>query len=242
MKATSLTDAVLAVEWLNASKGTEERAKVLEIRDELEQLGRMLDLLHQEHKLKKPMPKDSSQEDRSSWRLEQMSVGEQRNQLRIRHNELNERLSDYCFRPAMVYDVNRGVWRYTCLAKASGFVHPITRPDSLITVSAAAVVGALVRLAASRNLQKVRLCEQCKENWLLSERKMDRFCGQQCREVFDRARPDFKDRKRRNQKNYRENQKRKDANSLARARELRKGNAIGQKEVTRLRPPTSPHR
>jgi hypothetical protein len=69
----------------------------------------------------------------------------------------------------------------------------------------------LCRLAANRELYKVRLCEMCGERWRVSERKMDRFCCQKCREAFYAQSPEFHERKAKNQRKYRDGLKKADA-------------------------------
>ena len=192
IRSLSLTDALIAVEWLNAAKGTMARARVLDIRTQLEYVGAMLDSL----------PKGLS--------------GPKLNELRIRHNALNVDLSRYTFCPVMAYDLSSGVWRYNAIPQnARGREIEVTHQGVTVRVDEAAVVAAFARLAANRELHKVRLCEQCKENWRVSERQIDRFCSQQCREAHYRAQPEFKTRRKKIQKDYRSNQKRKDAKALA---------------------------
>ena len=45
IRSMGLTDAMLAAEWLNAARGSQTRARVLQIREELATLGAMLDSL-----------------------------------------------------------------------------------------------------------------------------------------------------------------------------------------------------
>ena len=76
-----------------------------------------------------------------------------------------------------------------------------------VRVNESGVVSALARLAANRELYKVRLCEQCEQVWRVSLRDIDKFCSQKCREAFHAKSADFHERKAANQRNYRENKK-----------------------------------
>ncbi len=66
---------------------------------------------------------------------------------------------------------------------------------------------ALVRLAVRRQLRKLRLCDQCKKVWRVSERKMDRFCSMGCREAAYAQQPEYRKRRREILKRHRENKK-----------------------------------
>jgi len=92
-----------------------------------------------------------------------------------------------------------------------------------ILADEAAVATAFCRLATNGELHKVRLCEQCKENWRVSERQIDRFCSRQCRVAADKARTEFKEQRKMIQKNWRINAKRKAAKALRDLRAARKG-------------------
>jgi len=195
----SATDALMAVSWLNAAKGT-ARKRVLGMRTELAYLLKMAD----------------------SWRPG--TPRENWPEFRMRHNMLNEFLSRYIFRPILYYDLDSEAWRYNTVPKKTrGPVVEVTLQGITLPVDEATAVAALVRLGARGELQKVRLCEWCKQNWRVSERACDRFCSKKCSDADYQARPEFKDRRRKIQKNWRENKNREAVKALARARASLKG-------------------
>lgn len=198
IRSLSLTDALIAVEWLNTFKKTKARKRVLQIRDELEQLRAMLNSL-KGHTLIRP---------EHITKPGQLDEFEFYTEFRERHNKLNETLARYSFCPVMAYDVVSGAWRYNAIPKkARGLEIEIKHQGLKIHVNEASVVAALARLAANGDLHKLRLCAQCRENWRVSEREIDRFCSQRCREAFYRAQPNFTDRRKKIQKDWRENEK-----------------------------------
>jgi hypothetical protein len=187
MRSLSLTDALVVAEWLNAAKGTKARTHVLGIRTHLEYLREMVDTGR---------------------------AGEP--EFRLRHNHVNELLSHYTFHPVLSYDLPSGVWRYNAVPKnARGRTVEVTHQGVTVQVNAAAVVAALARLAARGELRKARLCEWCKENYRVSERDMDRFCSDRCRNADYQARPEFKASRKRIQKDWRARENEKDARARA---------------------------
>lgn len=201
VRSISLTDALIAVEWLNAAKGSADRTRVLGIRADLEHIGKMLASLR-------------------NGGLEKAKL----NELAIRQNQLNETFSHYTFCPVMAYDAKTGAWRYNAVPKkGSGLELEVTHHGMQVRINEAAVVAALARLAANGELHKVRLCEQCKENWRVSEREIDRFCSAECRQAHYEKRPEFKDRRQEIQRQYRDRQKKEDAKALALVRAQLKG-------------------
>src|ERR1017187_8781738 len=192
IRSMSAADALMAVTWLNAAKGT-TRKRVLGIRTDLAYLLKMAD------SWLPGKPKEDWQE------------------VRMRHNLLNELLSRYTFRPILYYDLDSEVWRYNTVPnKARGPVVEVTLQGVTLPVDEATAVAALVRLGAHGELHKVRLCECCKQNWRVSERECDRFCSKQCSDADYQARPEFKGRRRKIQKHYRERENRNAARELAR--------------------------
>lgn len=195
MRSLTATDALIAVEWLNAAKGTKTRTHVLGVRTHLEYLVKMA---------------DSGLSGTPEFRL--------------RCKGLNETLSHYTFRPILFYDADSAVWRYNAIPrKARGPVIEVTRQGVTVQVNEAAVVAALARLTAHGDLRKVRLCEWCKENFRVSEREWDRFCSDRCRNADYQARPAVIARKKKAQKGRREQEKNDNAKALARARASLKG-------------------
>jgi len=195
MRALSMTDALVVAEWLNAAKGTKARTHVLGIRTHLEYLREMADTGR---------------------------AGEP--EFRLRHNHVNELLSHYTFHPILSYDLPSGVWRYNAVPKnARGRTVEVTHQGVTVEVNEGAAAAALARLAARGELRKVRLCEWCKENYRVSERDMDRFCSDHCRNADYQARPSFKASRKRIQKDWRVRESERNAEALARARAKSKG-------------------
>lgn len=221
LRSLALTDALIAVEWLNAAKGTSARVRVLQIRDDLEQLGGMLDSLHRQRREGRAKRKGKTTLSEADQK-EAAQYGELYTQFREGHNKLNEDLSAYSFCPVMVHDVAAGVWRYNAVPRKSrGLQIEITHQGVTVQVNEATVVAALARLAANGEFHKVRLCEQCKEKWRISEREIDRFCSARCRDESYHTRPKFKKLRRKIQKDYRDREKRKDAMAKADVRDRR---------------------
>jgi hypothetical protein len=197
----SFSDARLIVEWMNATKGTQAYRRVIRIRAHLEHLNVMLDTIRQQKR--------------------QSTIDAE---IRLRLNLVNQRLSRYMFIPMLACDPNAGILRYDATPKAMhGRVIEVSDGSLAVQVNESTVVAALSRLAASRQLHKAHLCEECRKRWHISERKMDRFCCKDCRRAFCAQRPDHRERQRIIQKRYRENLKVKlaaeDAVRLSRIRD-----------------------
>ncbi|MGH9604287.1 MAG: hypothetical protein ACRD3N_01185 [Terracidiphilus sp.] len=203
IRSQSFTDAVLAVEWLNAAKGTAAYRRALAVRTELEEYRAEL--------------------DRHLVETAQTRVLKVRDQVELatRADNLDRLLSGYRFKPEMNYSFGTRIWALEMVP-----VHPrgpqievrgqgLNYMPRRIVVSEPVVIVALARLAANRELYKVRLCETCGKNWRVSERKMDRFCSQKCRETFHAKSPDYHERKAANQRRYRENLKQATARGLS---------------------------
>jgi hypothetical protein len=167
------SDASIAVEWLNATKGTEAYRRVLAVRQELEELGAMLDGLTQQRQA----AKDRHPRKQQEWldhHAELMKLVRIKEQFRQRHNAFNQLLSRYTFVPALTYNLDAGVWRFNTIPKRTrgpelalgDTLDESNRNRTLsVRVNEPTVVAALARLAAKRELSKVRLCEACRERW-----------------------------------------------------------------------------
>jgi hypothetical protein len=207
-RALSFSSAQLAVAWLNETKGRAAYQRVVEIREQFDKLGAMLNSLHQQRKARKqaPLPK---REDQEAWRhlsVQGIAHGELQVEFRKRHNALNRALSAYAFRPVMAYDPSfeLGIWRYTAIPRnPTGLSIEVPDGEQTIRVSAANVVSTLAQLAANRELFKVHLCDQCHEQWHSPVRKMDRFCCARCREQFRQADEESRQRHARAQAKHR---------------------------------------
>lgn len=199
----ALSDALIAVEWLNALKGTESYRRVLAVRQKLEELGAMLDILTKQKRAartRRPHTRQEIADDHS----ELAKWAEMLGQFRKRHNTLNRILARYAFVPALAYSLETGVWRFNAIPKSTrGRVVKLDDQIGIIRVGEAAAVAALARLAARRELCKVRLCEECRQRWRVSLREMDRFCKDECRISFHVHSEEGKRRHRKAQRDYR---------------------------------------
>ena len=130
-------------------------------------------------------------------------MAEMEEQFRQHHNALNLQLARYIHIPALAYSPDYGVWRFGMVPK-----HPrgpeikLSDESFDVLVNESTVIAALCRLAANRELHKVRLCEMCGERWRVSERKIDKFCSQKCREAFYAKSDEYRERKATNQRNF----------------------------------------
>lgn len=222
-------DAMLAVEWLNATQRTAAYRRVLMVRRELEELGAMLNSLRQleqarEQRIRNQKPLEEILEiSRSLSPTEKIEADEAikakqmlRAQFRERHNAFNQLIARYTYVPVLDYSPDYGIWRFNAVSKRSR-EPKITVNDgySNIRVDESTVIAALCRLAANRELFKVRLCAQCEKHWRVSEREMDRFCSPECREAFYAKSSEFHRRKADNQREYRARLKQLQARGLA---------------------------
>jgi hypothetical protein len=215
-RALSYSDANIAVQWLNASKGTAAYRRVFAMRRELEELSALLDSLRRrnhENKQRKASIKKRGTPPRAD-ELEQgrealIEVAQIRDRLRERHNVFVEQLARYRLVPVLACDLRSAEWQFNTVPKMQrGRVIHVSDGNFVVEVCETAVALALCRLAVKQELFKVRLCAMCNDRWKVSERKMDRFCSQQCRERFRLTEPELRDRHARQQREYRERRKR----------------------------------
>jgi hypothetical protein len=204
-RTLSYSDALVVVEWLNATKGTAPYRRALEVRQELEELGATMDSLRQQRQEARAKNKGRRNPLSQGDVSEAVQRAELYTQFRERHNALNRLLARYAFVPAMACDLDAGIWRCSSVPKATRG-RTIEIPDGELTVqiNEAAVIAALARLAANRELYKARLCEQCQERWRVSERQIDRFCSTECRARFRMSQPGSRERHARQQREYRQ--------------------------------------
>jgi len=131
---------------------------------------------------------------------------------RKRHNAFNRRLSGYSLVPALAFVERTGMWHLSSVPKRTRgpvIKMPLPSDAGLVRVSEATAICALARLATRRELRKVRLCAQCGDNWLVSEREIDRFCRDACRKEFHATSDEGKRKHRERQKDYRDREKEK---------------------------------
>jgi len=120
-----------------------------------------------------------------------------------RHGALLERLAKYVFRPCVSYTMTSDEWRIGLVPDANrrSFQTKIGR----FTVTEADAVMSLVRLDASGELNKVKLCEMCQVKWRVALGPTIRFCpGNVCRDAFYAKSPGYHERKKKNQEKYRQ--------------------------------------
>jgi len=205
IRSVSYSDALQAVEWLNAAKGTPAYRRVLKVRTELYELAIMLDTLGQQwqsRRVKRQLTKQEIEHEQEGARLEIC--------FRERHRTLVRTVAKYTSVPFLDFHIPTAAWRFDMVPKLrSGPTTEIEDGNNVVQITESSAIGALLRLATKRELFKVRLCENCGERWRVSERQLDRFCSDECRESFYKKSPKFKDRKARNQQRYRENLKRR---------------------------------
>jgi len=203
----TLGDADKVVQWLNASKGTASHDRVVHIRRELEALPvdysahgdaffNISDgVLRMGEARTGNWPKEKLQ---VQWRLGQ------------RYDALQKALSKYIFHPTVTYVMGARKWLFFGMVPDGGKRwYQMCIGQQLLTEADAVI--ALLRLAETGDLHKVRLCEMCHRHWLVAARRNSRFCSQKCREAFYAKSPDYHSRKAANQRKYRENLKRTQA-------------------------------
>ena len=204
VRSLSSSSAILAVTWLNAANGTAAFSRVLEVRTELTELGAALDKTKWKPRAIKPGTREEIVHARMSEANRFLLYSQERERFRVRHNALNQRLARYAYVPALAYG-DTGVWRFAMVPMSSRGPHVVLESDGVpVEVSEASVVAALCRLAASRELYKIKLCETCGLRWRVAERRMDRFCSQKCREAFHTNSDEYREKKAEHQRQYRE--------------------------------------
>jgi hypothetical protein len=202
------SDAFLAVEWLNAAKGTAAYRRVLAVRRELEELWTMLDSVREQRQAwksrKSRLPKSDAEILENLKASTSMATLQE--QFRVRHNALNQTIARYAFVPALGYNLDSGFWRFSTIPKhIRGPEITVENQDTKVRVrvSEVSAVAAIARLASIGELYKTRLCEQCGKRWVFSLRKMDKFCSDDCRKYFHVHSEEGKRKNRERQKAYR---------------------------------------
>lgn len=209
-RSLSFSDALIAVEWLNAAMGSPAYRRALAVRQELEELGTTMDFLRQQRGEARARNKGRRAPLSQGELSEAVERAELQTRFRERHNALNRLLARYAFVPVMAYDLDAGIWRCASAPKATrGRTVQVSDGAFTVQVGEPAVIAALCRLAASRELYKARLCEECHQRWRISERMMDRFCSAECRVAWYMKSPDYSKRRQDIQQRYRDGLKRK---------------------------------
>ena len=223
----SLTDAKIAVLWLNAAKKSDATApceRVTKIRYQLEEFGRLRAEL------------EAYGPDPDAWAAAYRELREQHRLLRKGsrtrvvqfpggrkdpdcpefkksyaamdrlHSALNRALYRYTFRPRLTYLVPYAVWSGGMVPdnKKGSFQIEVDRET---TISEADAVLSLVRLDLTREIRKVRLCEHCSQRWFVARENFHFCSGNGCREASYAKNPKYLNRKALNQKAYRKRMK-----------------------------------
>jgi len=194
----SFLDAAIAVEWLNAAKGSPAYRRVLELRSELDALRAELD---------KPF---QAIQWETATRPAAQSLEHLRRQKKFirQHHQLNLLLGKYAFTHVMGYNFTSRDWWLTPIPKNPHGPMIVIEKEvgwlPKIRVSEASVVLALVRLATRHELAKIHLCKQCGGRWHVALRSIDQFCSTECREYFHTHSDEYRARKRKSQRDYRD--------------------------------------
>ncbi len=166
-------DAQVAVLCLNASHGTVAHERLVAIRRELGELRAGTSELKQISKDidAEMFPQKMAASGTAGTRRHKQLAAKFRTRfqdLNQQHIALNELLARYVFRPCVSYTVVSDEWRLGLVPDANQRFFQTTVGQ--FTVTEADAVMSLVRLDANGELNKVRVCEQCKKVWLISER------------------------------------------------------------------------
>jgi hypothetical protein len=212
-------DAEVAARLLNASQGTAAYRRLRAIRLglerlradalELQRIGRALEA--EMFPGGKKRPEAGGTEKGFALSAQYRSQYRRMNQ---RHMLMNARLARYAFRPCVSYTVTADEWRLGLVPDSGpGFFETEIGP---YTVTEGDAAMSLVRLDGHGDLSTVKLCEHCRRRWKYAKRpSWDRFCSSKCREAAYKQQPGFHKRKAEIQRNFRANEKRENARSLA---------------------------
>jgi hypothetical protein len=207
-------DAEIAVISLNESKGSAHK-RLSSIRHDLERirLG-VVNLQEIDRAIGQEMfPERANGPGRSGTKKHLELASEYKKgfaALEPLFSSVNKRLRNYAFRPCVSHALFSNEWRFGVVPDTRTGAFQIMIGTFLITEADA--VLAMVRLEATGELNKVRLCETCKKRWRVSHREMDRFCSEECRQAFHMSSPGAKERNAAKQRRYRERLKRNIAN------------------------------
>jgi len=193
----TLSDAETVVEWLNASKGTASCERVVFVRRELEALPAEWS----PHTFGPPpwgRPVSPGVNNGDEWRKELR-------QLDLRHHLLNQALAKYIFRPRVTYRIADDTWHFGMVPdEKKRWIHIKVGER---TISEADAVMSLVMLASIGEIERVHLCDMCKQRWHVAAKRNYRFCSNECRESFYKSAPEYHATKAAIQRRYRARQK-----------------------------------
>jgi|SRR5271157_3466659 len=199
----TLSDAEVAVQWLNASKGTRSHDRVVFIRRELEALqSEWADHSFGPPPWLRPITPGVNNFDEFS---------KEHRQLEERHHLLNGMLGRYIFRPRITLNVYENTWHFGMVPDDNRKSFQMKVGDR--TIAEADAVMAMVRLHSTGDLGQVHLCEMCNQNWCVAAKRSYRFCSGACRAKFYASSPNYHQKKADIQRRYRAKLKEREANN-----------------------------
>lgn len=204
----ALSDADIAVQWLNASKGTRSYDRVVFIRRELEALqSEWADHSFGPPPWLRPITPGVNNAD-EFWK--------EHRQLEQRHHALNHLLGRYIFRPRVTHSVYIGTWHFGMVPDDNRKCFQMKIGDR--TIAEADAVMAMVRLDSAGDLSQVHLCEMCDRKWHVAAKRSYRFCSDACRTEFYANSPNYHEKKADIQRRYRARLKEREARNPFKAR------------------------
>ena len=203
-----MADAEVVARWLNGSRG-HARERMLALRRELDALRAGHVELQETRQRLIAIIKSRSRKGLSALDAQHREKFAQIDQQTRR---LNKALSRYAFRPGIGYVVIADM-------RSAGLLPDENKREFRLQVGEWELVEAdaalsLVRLYLTGELDKVQLCEMCRKNWRVRAKSHYRFCSAQCRETYYIHSPNYHERKRKNQSEYRDRLKRMKAAGL----------------------------
>ena len=172
-RQVTLSDAEIAVQWLNASRRTRSNERVVFIRRELEALqSEWADHSSTPPWLRPTRPGVNNRDE----------FDKVHRQLEERHRSLNEMLGRYVFRPRVTHSVFVGTWHFGMVPDDNRQSYSTKIGDR--TIAEADAVMAMVRLDSTGDLGQVHLCEMCQQEWHVAAKRSYRFCSDVCRTNF----------------------------------------------------------
>jgi hypothetical protein len=208
--AIAASDVRLVASWLNEAHG-KSRKKVMEIGSQMQSLlseqaairdthSKITTTLRQRHAGKRV------------GRLDEAAAVYKRKVAEFvkRQNDLNAVLAAYTFRPAVDFIVVADL-RIAGLMAVSSARSRVVVGDR--TISEADAVFYLTKLYLTDRLQMLRLCKFCKERWVAATKSHYQFCSK-CRGKTYAGTDEFREKRRKIQKAYRQRLKQKAQNEM----------------------------
>jgi hypothetical protein len=197
------SDAQIVCEWLNATHRT-RYTKLRDLYAQLDELQKGTEILKEQHRelRRKVMTRDTSG-------LSDLETQHRRKfrQLEL-HQAANRALSPYVFRPVVGYTSITETRNAGLAPDTNKRWFQLQYGQWILSEADAAI--ALVRLYLSGEWRRLRLCERCKQRWLVAAKSHYRFCGDECRENFYAESQGFKERRKQIQKEYRKRLKKRE--------------------------------